>query len=244
MTVHYLGSEIRRSLRNPRYLVFTLAMPFVLFVFFSSADGSDDSLSGLSVAAYVMVSMATFGAMGGVFSTGGRIALERSTGWNRQLRLTALSGPGYVAGKALAGFAVAVPSLLVVFASGAAIRGVSLAPGRWLLVGVSVLLALVPIAALGIALGYVARPDSLQAVSGGVIALMSMLGGLWLPIDAFPHWLVEVARALPMYWAAGAGRSALAGTWVGWHGVAVLAAWTLAFGALAARAYRRDTARP
>jgi ABC-2 type transport system permease protein len=243
MNRHYLLAEVRRTFRNPRYLIFTLVMPLVLFVFFSATGNSSDTLGGISVAAYVMVSMATFGAMGGVFSTGGRIALERSTGWNRQLRLTSLSGRDYVISKAITGFTVAVPSLIVVFLAGAVIRGVHLAPERWLLVGVSVLLALLPIAALGIGLGYLARPDSLQAVSGGVIALMSMLGGLWIPIDSFPHWLVQIARALPMYWSAGAGRAALRGAWIGWHGVLVLAIWTVVLGALAARAYVRDTAK-
>jgi ABC-2 type transport system permease protein len=44
-----------------------------------------------------------------------------------------------------------------------------------------------------------------------------------------------------MYWVAQAGRAALEGSWVGWRGVAVLAGWTLVFGTLASRAYRRST---
>jgi ABC-2 type transport system permease protein len=37
-----------------------------------------------------MVGLAAFGTMGAVLSSGARIAAERSTGWNRQLRLTPL----------------------------------------------------------------------------------------------------------------------------------------------------------
>jgi ABC-2 type transport system permease protein len=36
-----------------------------------------------------------------------------------------------------------------------------------------------------------------------------------------------VAKALPSYWLAQAGREPLAGSWIGWHGVAVLAVWTV-----------------
>jgi ABC-2 type transport system permease protein len=55
--------------------------------------------------------------------------------------------------------------------------------------------------------------------------------------------LVDVCKALPVYWVAEAGREVLQGHWLGWEGVGVLAAWTVVLGALAARAYRRSTAR-
>jgi ABC-2 type transport system permease protein len=243
MNVAYLRSEIRRNFRNPRYLVFALGMPLVLFAAFGAAE-SREHLSGITVSAYVMVSMATFGAMSAVFSTGGRIAVERSIGWNRQLRITGLTGRAYVAGKAIAGFAVAVPSLVVVFGAGAMASHVHLSAGKWLATGLSILLALLPIAGLGVWLGYVAKAESVQAVAGGIYSLLSLLGGLWLPVTLFPRWAVDVAKTLPMYWVAQAGRQALQGSWVGWSGVSVLAVWTLVFGALASRAYGRSTLRP
>jgi ABC-2 type transport system permease protein len=242
MNVVYTRTEIRRSFRNPRYLVFAFAFPLVFFLVFESTYGHG-RISGIPVTAYLMVSMATFGAMSAVFATGGRIALEREIGWNRQLRLTALTGRSYVAGKSAAGFAVAIPSLAAVFATAAISKDVHLTPGRWILVAVSILVALLPISALGIWIGYVARADALQAISGGVYSLLSLFGGLWIPITNFPHWLQLFCKALPVYWIAQAGRRALLGSWVGWTGLAVLAAWTALFGVLGAIAYRRTTAR-
>jgi ABC-2 type transport system permease protein len=243
MNIAYVRSEIRRNLRNPRYLIFALGMPLVLFAAFGAAE-SREHLSGITVSAYVMVSMATFGAMSGVFSTAGRIAVERSIGWNRQLRITALSGRRYVTGKAVAGFAVAVPSLVLVFLAGALASHVHLSAQRWVVTGLSILFALLPIAALGIWLGYVTKAESVQAVAGGVSSLLSLLGGLWLPVTVFPPWVVETVKVLPMYWVAQAGREALQGSWVGWPGVSVLGVWTVVLGALASRAYRRSTRRP
>ncbi len=52
----------------------------VLLVFVWSATDDGSTLDGLRLAPYIMVSMATFGAMTGVFSTSGRIATERSIG--------------------------------------------------------------------------------------------------------------------------------------------------------------------
>ena len=242
MNVVYTRSEIRRSFRNPRYLLFSVGFPLVLFLVFQTTYGAG-KLAGIPVAAYIMVSMATFGAMSAVFSTGGRIALERQLNWNRQLRLTALSGRAYLSGKSLSGFAVAVPAMAAVFGAAAAFQHVDLTAGRWAAVGASILLALLPISAMGVWIGYVARGDSLQAISGGVYSLLALFGGLWIPITNFPSWLQAVCHALPVYWIAQSGRQALLGSWVGWSGVAVLATWTAVFGVLAARGYRRGTAR-
>lgn len=242
MTGTYMRSEVRRKFRDPRYVIFALAMPLILFGAFGAAQ-SHNHLSGITVAAYVMVSMATFGAMSSVFSTGGAIAFERAIGWNRQLRITALTGRAYVAGKGLAGFAVAVPSLVLVFLAGGLLSHVHLSAGRWLMTGLSILLALLPVAALGIWVGYMAKAESVQAISGAVYSLLSLLGGLWVPVTVFPHWIFEVIKALPMYWVAQAGRQALIGSWVGWQGVTVLTVWTVVLGMFAARAYRRNSAK-
>ena len=54
----------------------------------------------------------------------------------------------------------------------------------------------------------------------------------------------DLVQLLPTYWSAEAGRAVLRGSWVGWHGTAVLTVWTLVFGALAAWMYQRDSLRP
>jgi ABC-2 type transport system permease protein len=242
VAVGYTRGELRRVLRNPRFLVFSIGLPLILFAAFSSAaDG--DTLGGLAVAPYIMVSMGTFGAMSAVFSTGGRIALERASGWNRQLRLTALTGREYVVSKIATGFAMAVPALVAVFVAGATLRGVHLSAGRWVVAAVSILLALLPIAIFGIYLAYVVNPENMQAITGGVYTLMSLAGGLWIPIENFPSWLGDIVKSLPMYWSAGAGRSAVQGDWLGWRGLFILAAWTVALGWITARAYQRDQLR-
>jgi ABC-2 type transport system permease protein len=242
MNVTYTRTEILRTFRNPRYLIFAFAFPLVLLLVFQGTYGKG-KLSGVPVAAYIMVSMATFGSLSAVFASGGRIALEREIGWNRQLRLTALSGRAYVSGKSLAGFAVAVPAMVAVFVVSRFANHVTLPLTRWLLVGVSILVALLPIAALGIWVGYISKAESMQAISGGVYSLLSLFGGLWIPIVAFPHWLRFVCKCLPVYWVAQSGRQALIGQWIGWIGFGVLAGWTAVFGVLAATGYRRATTR-
>jgi ABC-2 type transport system permease protein len=242
MVANYLMFETRRLMRDRRTLIFGLAMPVVLLLVFAGSSG-DDTLGGLKVATYLTVSMATFGAMGGVFSSGGRIAVERGLGWNRQLRLTALSSRDYVISKALTGYAVAIPSIVLIGLVGALAEHVSLAPGRWAGAAVSMLVCLVPIAILGILIGYLARPESMQAISGIMYSLLALLGGVWVPVETMPGWMRDVVETLPPYWIAHAGRAAVEGHWIGWRGLGTVVAWTLVLGALAARAYRRESDR-
>ena len=242
MNATYLRTEVRRTLRSPRYFVFVVGMPVGLFLLFASLYG-DSYQDGVSGTAWLMVSMSVFGAMGAAVSVGGRIAGERAVGWTRQLRLTPLPGWAYVAAKAATAVLVAVPALALVYAVGAGVEGVRLPAARWAEAAGWSLLALAPFVALGIWLGHLLTVDVLGAVSGGLFTGLGVLGGIWFPIDQLPGALAPVARALPSYWLAQAGREPLTGSWIGWHGLAVLAAWTAVFALLAARAFRRDAVR-
>ncbi len=242
MNATYLRMELLRSLRSPRYLVFVVGLPVGLFLLFASLYGGSTQ-DGISGAAWLMVSMSVFGAMAAAISVSGRIAGERAVGWTRQLRLTPLPGRAYVLAKAGTALLVAVPALVIVYAVGAAVEGVRLPAAQWAEAFGWSLLALAPFVALGIWLGHLLTVDVLGAVSGVLFTGLAVLGGIWFPVDQLPRVLRGVAESLPSYWLAQAGRTPLAGSWIGWGGLGVLALWTVAFALLAARAYRRDTAR-
>jgi ABC-2 type transport system permease protein len=78
-----LVSEVRRILRSPRFLIFTVGLPLIYLLIFSGiyAPGGGETVVVL------MVMMAAFGAISASISVGGRVAAERHVGWNRQLRL-------------------------------------------------------------------------------------------------------------------------------------------------------------
>jgi ABC-2 type transport system permease protein len=148
-----------------------------------------------------------------------------------------------VAAKAVTALLVAVPALVLVYGVGALAEGVRLPAATWAEAAGWSLLALAPFIALGVWLGHRLTIDVLGPLSGALFTVLGILGGIWFPVDQLPSGLESVAEALPSYWLAQAGREPLAGTWIGWHGLSVLAVWAAVFTLLAARAYRRDTAR-
>ncbi len=130
MTVTYLRLELLRTYRNIRYLLFTLGIPVILFLVIGGAFDNQRVL-GVSGQTWYMINMATFGALGAVLGVGARIAVERDAGWNRQLRLTPLPPEGYVVGKVIVGMLLALPSLLLVCATGFLTGEVHLAALQW-----------------------------------------------------------------------------------------------------------------
>lgn len=237
----YLHLEIRRLLRKPQLLAMTVALPVVLFeVFTGILPGGD--LGGISSTAYTMVDLAAYGALGaGMFSAAG-IALERKIGWNRQLRLTPLPPAAYVVAKGLTAWLVTLPALVLVYVAGA-LGGVSMPLLSWVeLVAVS-WAALLPFVLLGIALGYLGTSETIQVVTTFLMLGLALLGGLWIPVEAMPGAMAAIARVLPSFWMAAAGRAVLGGAGFSWVGVVVLAGWTAALGALAANRYLADTRR-
>ena len=95
-----LGLEVRRVLRNRRTVMFILVFPSVFFFMFG-LTAKKQPQGGPEAIAYIMISMAVYGAMVGTTSGGAAVAIERSLGWSRQLRLTPLRPAAYVAMKVL-----------------------------------------------------------------------------------------------------------------------------------------------
>jgi ABC-2 type transport system permease protein len=240
MTVRYALISTRTAYRNVRFLVLTVALPLLLFVLYSNIYQGQDAGGGLSVVAYLMVSMASFGCIGAAINTGARIAIERQTGWNRQLRLTALPARSYLIAKAVVSMLVTLPALVLVFIAGATIGGVSLSASEWLSTGLAVWLGLIPFAVLGLVIGFAGTVDTVQPISMITYLGLSILGGLWFPVEAFPTFLQDVAKITPSYWLADLGRSVLAGDGVPLTAVLVLTGWTIVLAALGALAYSRS----
>jgi ABC-2 type transport system permease protein len=240
MSITFLALEIRRVLRSPRFLIFTVGFPVLLFLLyvgiFAKAPGEK---------AVLMISMTAFGSMAAALFTGTRVALERQAGWQRQLRLTPLSGGGYLTAKASVGMTLALAPAILVPLVGVVAEGVSLDAGGWVRATLGVWLAAIPFALIGLLIGQVGSADSTQPITQLVMLPMALVGGIFIPIDSMPHWLLTIAHVLPSYWMAQIGRGAVTSdlsTSLG-QDVLVLGIWTVVLSFAVVRRYRKDSAR-
>jgi ABC-2 type transport system permease protein len=186
--------------------------------------------------------MAAFGGISAAITTGGRVAVERALGWNRQLRLTPLPGWAYLGAKAVVSMLVALPSLVLVYAL-AALKGVMLDPGTWLAVFLAAWIGILPFAAIGLLIGSLASQDSAQGMSMVTMLVFSLLGGILIPAQVLPPVMLSIAHALPSFWMANIASLEAFGGDLPLDGIAVMVAWFVVIGALAIWRYRRDALR-
>ncbi|MGB3443813.1 MAG: ABC transporter permease [Actinophytocola sp.] len=241
MSFGYLAVEVRRVLRSTRFLIFSVVFPVLLFLLYVGIFAAGDR----AIVGILMVNMTAFGALSATLFAGGRLAVERSAGWQRQLRLTPLTGAGYLTAKGVTAMLLALPAVVLVPLIGGVAEGVALDAAGWMRVTVGIWLAVIPFALIGLLIGQLGTPDGIQPIMSLTMMVMSLLGGIFIPVDTMPPWLLDVAQILPSYWLGQVGRGAVTtdlSVDLG-KAVLVLAVWTVAVGIGVIRRYRRDSAR-
>src|SRR5581483_2418928 len=238
----YMRFELRRAFRNRRFFIFSFGFPLVLYFLIAAPQRNTHNLagSGISAPLYYMAGLASFGTMASMISSGARIAAERQAGWTRQLRITPLTTREYFRAKVVSSYTMAITSLILLYLAGTSL-GVSLAAHQWLAMTGLILVGLLPIAALGIAVGHLMNVDSIGPLTGGLVAILAFLAGTWFPLRS--GFLYDVGQYIPGYWIVQASHIAIHGH--GWttKGWVVVLVWTAVWVILARVAYRRDTQR-
>jgi ABC-2 type transport system permease protein len=236
--------ELTRALRNRKFLFFSVIYPSVLFLIVAGNADSTAEVpgTGLTLPTYMMVSMASFGALTAVLmGNSERIAKEREGGWVRQLRLTTLPGRGYVLAKTASAAVVSLPSIVVVFAVAAAVKDVRLDAWQWPALTGAIWAGSLVFAALGVAIGYLAGGDAVRPITMITYFGLSLLGGLWMPTTTFPDWLQDIAKWLPTHAYAALGQAIEQSRAPHVQDLAVLAVSFVLFAGGAAWLYRKDT---
>src|SRR4249919_1170709 len=236
-----LGIELKRMLRNRRTIIFTLVLPASLLLVFGGQTGWQDKAGSGNVAAYILVSMALYGAALTAAAGGSMVALERSLGWSRQLRLTPLNPVAYILMKAVVALAMGALAIAAVNVVGILQGKAEMPTDVWILSAVVTLFCTLTFAALGVFVGYVVPGENAMQILGPGLALMSFLGGVFIPLTAGSAvW--HVAVFTPMYGVAEVARSPLTHE-LPWYALVNAVGWFLVFVAGAAWRMSKDTAR-
>jgi ABC-2 type transport system permease protein len=238
-----LRIELRRMVRNRRTIIFTLVMPVLLYLIIGANDSYGDEKAGSgNVSAYILISMAAYGAVLAATSGGAMVANERALGWSRQLRLTPLSPIAYIATKAIVALAFGALSVLAVMVVGALNGKAEMPTHVWIEAALIAWAGSVVFGAFGLFMGYLLPSENVMQVLGPVLAGLAALGGLWFPIDSGTT-LGHISALTPIYGLAELARWPLYGgaPHLGW--VLNLAVWLALFVAGAAWRMSKDTAR-
>ena len=236
-----LKSEFLKMFRLPAYVVPTLAFPLLFYVFFGLMFGNGGT-GRLAMSSYLIATYGAFGVIGAsLFGFGVGVAIERGQGWLQVKRASPMPLGAWFTAKI--GMAALFSAIIVcgLFILGATAGGVRFAPAVWPELFAMFVLGTLPFCAMGLAIGYLAGPNSAPAIVNVIYLPLSFASGLWVPIEFLPKFLQRVALFLPPYHLGqaalkiiGAAQGPLS------TNIVALASFTVLFIAVAAFAYRRD----
>jgi ABC-2 type transport system permease protein len=235
--------ELLKNIRIPIYAISTVAFPLMFYVLFGIVLGAN-APDRKDNATYMLATMGCFGIIAvALFGFGVSLAIERGQGWLQVKRASPMPVSAYFFGKLCSALVFSTVIMLLLLAIGYSFGGVRMPIATAAkLVGILVAGA-IPFSAMGMAIGYFAKPNSAPGLVNLIYLPMSFCSGLWIPLFLLPHGLRTFAKLLPPY-----HLSQLALNTVGmvnnptpaWGHVEALLAFTLLCLGLAAWGYWRD----
>jgi ABC-2 type transport system permease protein len=231
----YLRLEVRRTLRDGKFVIGSVAMPVMMYLLFTNLGEDAGAWKTAS-----MVGMAAYGALGAALNTGAGVAEDKAIGWLRQLRITPMTPRQGVIGRALTGAVTVLPAITAVLLAGALVNGVRMDAWKWPALALLLWAGSLPFTLLGLGNGYRLTSQAMGGINMLCYLGLAVLGGLWFPVELFPGWLQHVSSFTPTNRFAQIGRAVADGHTPSAAALAVLVCWLLAFGSYAVVSYRRS----
>lgn len=251
MGTYYL-LELKRALRDPSALVFTIGIPAFMYVIFGiSMEWGQLDIGRGNVSMYVMINMAAYGAVTATTSVGGLAAVERMQGWGRQLGLTPMPDSRFVLTKALVGTTIAALPIVLIYLIGF-FTDAQAVWWVWLSTAALVLAGALLFSLYGLAVGFLFRSENAVGIASGLVVIFGFLGNVFMPLSGA---MLTFAKFTPLYGLASLARRPLTEGYnidqgTGdvvleplWTSVTNVAVWMLVFGGIAIFLVRRTRER-
>lgn len=193
--------EFLKNLRLHAYSASVIAFPLMFYVLFGLVLNSKNApVGGTTITAYLMATYGTFGVMGAsLFGTASGLAAERGLGWLQVKRASPMPPFAYFTAKVAMSMIFSAVIVILLLLLGITFGGVHIT----LLSAVRLLATLVagslPFAAMGLAIGYFAGPNSAPTTINLIYLPLSACSGLWVPYMFLPKFVREIAHVLPSY---------------------------------------------
>ena len=236
--------DLRRRLRSRVEMFFIVGLPAFFYLVFGFGD--DERVGSGNVAMYVMVSMASYGAVTATTSVAGSAVLERTQGWGRQLALTPMRPLTFVVVKTAIAMLIAAVPIALIFTMGA-FTGARGTASDWVLCAIVVWLGSSLFAIYGLAVILAFRTDNAVGIASGLIVILAFLGNVFTPMSGL---ILDIGRFTPLYGYVALARYPITDGWDGsgshdplWLPIANVAAWTVIFTLVALWGLRRGQER-
>jgi ABC-2 type transport system permease protein len=224
--------------------VISFAMPLILYLFFAVPSIGQPYLPGVDLGTFMLASFAAYAVSSVmVFNYGVTIAMDRGQRIDVLMRASPMPGGIYLLARTLTALALGLAGLVVLVVV-AALTGVHLPIETWAGMAARLMLGSLPFIGLGFALAYLCSPSAAPAVANLLFLVLAFGSGMLIRVDQMPDILRTISPYLPTYhyaqlaWGSIGAASEDLLTAAAW-----LAGFAIVFFAVAAWAYRRESAR-
>jgi ABC-2 type transport system permease protein len=239
-------AEFLKLWRVPAFTLTSLFLPVMFYAFIGVGQSSQKIYPNVTFGAYFLASMAVYSVANVmIFSFGISVATERGMKMDLLMRATPMPPFVYLISKSITAILFAALTLVVLFPFAYFAGHVRLDPSAWVNLASRVLLGSIPFIALGFAIGYLSGPNSAVAVINLIYLPTAFASGLFFPKQLLPSFIQSIAPYLPLHFFGQLGWDAIGAPTEGGVGAdwLFLAAYGVAFFAVALWAYRREEGR-
>ncbi len=239
-------AEFLKLWRVPAFTLTSLFLPVMFYAFIGVGQSSQKIFPNVTFGAYFLASMAVYAVANVmIFSFGISVATERGMKMDLLMRATPMPPFVYLISKCVTALFFAALTLVVLFPFAYIAGHVRLDTSAWVNLASRVLLGSIPFIALGFAIGYLSGPNSAVAVINLIYLPTAFASGLFFPKQLLPSFIQSIAPYLPLHFFGQLGWDAVGAPTDGsvstdWL---YLAAYGVAFFAVALWAYRREEGR-
>ncbi|MED2762094.1 ABC transporter permease [Bacillus thuringiensis] len=194
-------SELIRTIRNRRFIIFTVIFPVMFYFILINQVGGDTIIEGVSWNLKLMIGCATIGVMGsGLNTLSNRISLDFSQGWIKLIKVSPLPPFTYVIANMIAQLFLNFLIICIVFMVAFFYQGINLSITEWLIICLWLWVTSIVSILGGIIIGVLVPSDSAQVIGTGIFMLLLFLGGVAQPPGLLPDFMQIISKVLPVYY--------------------------------------------
>lgn len=184
-----IKTEIIQLLRTPSYLVGVILLSSLACIL--PIDDSSNTVKLLVPFGELILLLLSIDQLSK------RISIERVEGWLKLLKVTPLSTNFYLLAKLVMVMLVLVTSLITVLCVGIFKFHINQSIEEWAAIGIGLLLGIIPFAIIGITLGYIIPPKTINVFTGLLICAAIGLSGSFS--ELMPDYINNLTTLLPFF---------------------------------------------
>jgi len=235
--LHQLKFDLLIFRRNPAATFFTVILPLIFLVIFTSIFGNEELPNGAKVATVYVPGILTLAiASATAVNLAITMTTRRERGVLKRIRSTPIPPWVFILSQMLAGALISAVMTVIISAIGRVLYGVQLQWETLPNLVISLVLGAMAFAALGLAMtSIISSEDAAPAVTNAIMLPLYFISGVFVPDTQVPDWVSTVGNLFPVAHLNQALQEsfdpfAVGAAWP-WNHWLVLAAWGV-FGAL------------